>query len=133
MTDHPQSEAARLAAVLRVLAPGVHFLAGTSHMLGETEPKPVVLVRGLEWPRDWPNRLYPNRLYPDSKDDLARVVAMLSEEQRQEFDQALTIAIGHTTGAWPDRVKIQPSPSMTLTADPSVLLDALCAATGVNE
>lgn len=99
-----KSNAARLAAVLRVLLPDerIRISGGRFALVGEYSSE------ATEWD-------------PEDKNDLARVVAMLSPGQRSKFDSAFCDQVETTP--------YNPDPCMTITAPASAWLDALCAAT----
>jgi hypothetical protein len=69
-------------------------------------------------------------LSPKSKDDLARVVAMLTEEQTDIFDQRLSVALWPDNGVSQDYASV--CPSVAYKATPAQILAALVAATGVQ-
>ena len=103
----PASPAAMLAAVLRILHPGkaIQFAMRRVRIGSLTS-------FGM---------FYEASFDPTSKDDLARVVAMLTPEQRERFDDAYGVTAGLGL------------PSEIITAPASIWLAALVAATGSGE
>jgi hypothetical protein len=67
-----------------------------------------------------------------SLDSLARVVAMLTPEQLDRFDEAMTRATGERTGPAYGRIYISPSPSKVIKATPIQILVAIIAAVGAE-
>ena len=107
--DPTQSSAALLAAVLRVVAPERDWYAedefGQCYLDGDN----------------------PDHLDPASKDDLARVVAMLTPEQRVTFDNAMSDFACE---------KMNENDGLiwcAITAPASIWLAALVAATGAEQ
>lgn len=114
MTDPTplQSPAARLAAVLRALDPS----SGWEEISEDT-----VAYHNDDCGR-WCS------YNPTSKDDLARVVEMLTREQADRFNRAMAFSTGDRTGQAYDRVYVWPSPARAITAPPESWLAALEAA-----
>ena len=104
--DPAQSSAALLAAVLRVVAPERDWYAedefGQCYLDGDN----------------------PDHLDPASKDDLARVVAMLTKEQATMFDFHLLRILNMGPFVMPSEI---------LKATPAQILAALVAATGAEQ
>lgn len=110
LTESNKNDAARLAAVLRVLYRRTLYLADENSGL-------------VEWEGD--GTMPP--FNPKAKDDLARVVAMLTPGQRARFELALNHQI-RDDGRPHDPV----SAYEAITAPASVWLAALAVATGVE-
>lgn len=108
------TDAQRLAGVLRVVAPEHHWIPYEWYL------KPDIR-RGNVWALD-------HRYFPDSLDDLARVVAMLSPEQRDRFD--LWTAERTKGGSLEQNGRYPRVPASTIiTAPTETWLAALVAAT----
>lgn len=114
-SETPQPPASLLAGVLAILRPGKSIQSAVRRVrIGS------LTSFGM---------FYEASYDPNSKDDLARVVAMLDGAQTMLFDHHMNIALESARTHMDSQ---RPNPAEVLKADPKTILAAIVAATGVR-